>query len=318
MEPPLQFTTFYRPGNESMGELRGTDTDGVGIYVLYFADGTQYVGKTDYLNGRIGDHTREWQKPIVRVDFAEAPYGRTALHEVVTIFQRQAEGARLENNLYNKVVPVRPNGAPVRDVEAVEGIRWALLASEDEVRQRPQRPRTPSGAPLQPSTARNILAPLGVDVLRVLTHYVGQVLRCPVDTEWTYWRVWTPTKPHPSGARSWARLSVRNHDMLEIVQYDDGSLYVQAMLDRHSPIDPAYEAEVGHLKGLTRAVQYTTLDHESFCRALLEDPDYLAAARTFAHDMMLTGPCTKKDIPHHWDLADVIFAVLPSTTGKAP
>ena len=69
-----------------MGALRGKDIDGVGIYALHFDDGTQYVEKTDYLNGRIGEHSRTWTKRIVRVDFAEAKYLTTHLHEVVTIF----------------------------------------------------------------------------------------------------------------------------------------------------------------------------------------------------------------------------------------
>ena len=43
MEPPLQFTTYHRSSNETMGELRGKDIDGVGIYVLHFDDGTEGV-----------------------------------------------------------------------------------------------------------------------------------------------------------------------------------------------------------------------------------------------------------------------------------
>lgn len=178
------------------------------------------------------------------------------------------------------------------------------------MRQRPLRPRTPTGVPLLTSTAKMLRSPAGNGVLLVLLSYVSQVLRCPADTEWTYWRVWTPARRLSDGYRSLIRLSVRNHDMLEIVGDDEGLLYVQ-LLHGSSGIEPVYEAQTGLLEKPRLAVQFTVLEHESFCRALFEAPNYLAAARTFAHEMMVNGPCTIKEISHDGALADFIFSVLP-------
>lgn len=308
MKPPLEFNTFYPRGYESLGELREMGLDGPGIYVLHFSDGTQYVGRTDDAAKRTVAHMRAWDQPIVSIDFAEVPHMRTELHEVVTILERQAAGVKLMNELHNKTVPMRPDGIPVRDPEKVEGIRWALLASEEEVAKRPPRARKPTGSP----SPRVLSAPAGAEVLRVLASYVGQVLRCPADTEWTYWRLWTPARRPSGGDQPLARLTVRKHDLLHVRQDANGLVYVITMLHRSSELDPDYRAERGLLRQPTKEVKFTALDSESFCRAIFQDPDYLAGARALAHETMTEGP-TKSNATHDWALADAIFSALPIT-----
>lgn len=314
MDQSLQFTTHHLYGNELSSELRETGIKGPGIYVLHFANNTQYVGKSDDVASRISRHLREQDQRIVRVDVAAVTYMETDVHEVITIFERQAAGEQLMNELHNKPVPLRPDGLPVRDAQSVEGIRWALLASEDEVAQRPLRLRVPTGTPASPGTAKLLSSPAVDEALQVLNTYVTQVLRCPADTEWTYWKAWVPAGRLTANGRPLARLIVRNEVLLTVWEHPEGFVYAQAGLHHRYTIDPSYEPVRVKRPNPSKLLQSTALHQDDFCRSLLEDPDYLAAARAIARELMVDGPCTKGDAVHDWALADAIFDAHSNTS----
>ncbi|MFI7481897.1 hypothetical protein ACH9EU_05715 [Kocuria sp. M1R5S2] len=282
--------------------------------MLHCANDAQYVGMSDDLAKRISTHLREWEQRIVLVDVAKMFYLQTTLNEVLTIFERQAAGVALENDLHNKAVPLRPDGVPVRDAQTVERIRWVLLASEDEVAQRPPRPRVPTRAMAQPAAAGVLSSPAGADTVRVLADYVGHVLRCPANTEWTYWRVSTPTRRREDGDRILARLTVRHYKLLEVSQTSEGFIDVATRLHHMAEIDPGYEAFRTKLSEYSQIANHTALDHEDFHRPITQDALYRAGARALARELMLQGPCTKRGFPHDWALADAIFDALPSTS----
>ncbi|MGQ1798106.1 GIY-YIG nuclease family protein [Kocuria oceani] len=313
MDQPLQFTSHQLYGYESSRDLREMGIKGPGIYVLRFTDDTRYVGKSDDLASRISTHLREQHRRIERVDVAAVSYTETDIHEVLTIFERQAAGEQLTNELHNKAVPLRPDGRPVRDAQTVEGIRWALLAAEDEVAQRASRLRVPTGASALPVAAGVLASPVGAATVRVLAAYIGHVLRCPADTEWTYWRVSTPTRRLKGGGRILARLTVRHHKLLEVLQTREGHIDVATFLHLTTELDPDYDAISVMLDKYSRAAKHTALDHEDFHRALSQDPLFRAGARVLAHELMRQGPCTTTDIPHDWALADAVFSSLPAT-----
>lgn len=96
-EKALRFRRWELSDGLSLSAVVGPGFSGCGIYVLEFADGTEYVGQTVNLLSRFTSHRRRWPNEIVAARFAPAPQDLLNQYERDVVARSVAAGARLRN-----------------------------------------------------------------------------------------------------------------------------------------------------------------------------------------------------------------------------
>jgi hypothetical protein len=198
--------------------------DGIGrsgIYLLTFANGDRYLGRTSDIILRLGGHRRTYDN-IASAAFCPVPRGE--LESVFAEFQHQV--GPLSRIRVAEQNPIEPRALTPTPDPFLERIRWI----EENV------PESDNRRLAEPPDQRERTCPLyqrlaahpEFDVLRTLVaRYLERVIPAPVATERRNWVI--TSMPSTARTRVWHRLlclSVNNVEALTIGEQFDGERWI--------------------------------------------------------------------------------------------
>lgn len=305
----LAFRRFELEPGISLSALLSPGEDRCGIYVLHYADGSQYVGQSVDVVTRFAAHTRHAGRVpgerIVALDFAPVPAARLDVCERDTVTRRRDAGAALRNKLLTGM----PVGASVLDETIEVAEQLAFLASAEEFAPVDlaaclRAPRTVGPK----SGARSLLVrPDADDLLDVLAAYLLHTLPERVATEGSFWHLSAPMRPVGDRVRVLARLTVQNVEMIYLVEDAQLGVYAALNLAPLPQLHAGYGAyETGHYSS-NGPMQRAELYPAGVVESLTGDPVFRTAARRATIGLMRKGTAMKA-ATHDWGFADAVYA----------
>ncbi|MBM7824724.1 hypothetical protein JOD55_000551 [Arcanobacterium pluranimalium] len=223
-----------------------------GIYVLEFADGTQYVGQALNLGRRFaqhvhgGKHHLPW-KDIVAVQILDLPADELNFYEQTTIQELKSAGIKLRNKTYNFAF----TGPSVFDgvMAPIDQSHWATGQAEyriDPIVRAMQRIETASSSKLsQVKKIDRLIEVYHEDrqlslyegLLHDIAAYLVHVIPNTVELETIYWSI--TDMPSTSGGRYYT-LNVGKLEVLYTPRQEDVYLFVDDGSGRDDGDDDCY------------------------------------------------------------------------------
>lgn len=284
-----------------------------GIYILEFANGERYVGKTVHLPTRFGDHRRTWDD-IVAVNFA------AVLPEHLDQAERAWIAAQVTKfTLRNLTLLSQPLGSSPFDlvVDREKQADWLTATPESvEVEVNDQRValaqrRIRSRAQFEKLRAH----PRYEQVLASVATYVALVIPWPEQTEGRSWTLTAlpATSKRPDHRRP-VTLSIHTVEMLYLGEWRENDEWLP-----YSVLNTAMMQSVpAELAGLTKAtegyrsagrLQRFDLDGHDVLGDVLSHPSVLRAARSLALGQLRKGRGVLSRF-HNDAFTDEVFAQL--------
>ncbi|VXC53606.1 conserved hypothetical protein [Arthrobacter sp. 9AX] len=309
MNDALVFTRYPATTGISVAYLLESQEGYHGIYVLRFADGTEYVGKAVDVLNRFRWHARHQHDSIVSLDFA--PVTRASLDqlELLTIRWRKEEGAHLRNILL--MGSHEQNVAPSHWLPHSYPVSFSIL--DPKASQINNFARNGSaGADLVRSYARLVQHPHAEIVIEVLAAYIRASLPSPARTEGRVWVV-TALPRSDDGMRRLACLTVQNMQMLTLFDDERGGIYALLNLAASPKLSTRYDAKDFWRESNATKTRLLRLAPEVLIRALNEDREFREATSGAVTMWLNRGPSLISRF-HCWPLADALYAHISRST----
>lgn len=289
--PPLRFSAWPISSGTSLSAVLPPLHPLSGIYILRFANGEAYVGKSVNVVNRFASHARRWDD-IERIEFCPVEAAGHTAAERDMIARVAASGVPLRN-IDGIGLPLTSDALD-RVVDREFQAEWLTGVPDNPhfgLRGEQARMRRRTAATYAALSARADYEEL-VDAAAA---YVGSCLPWPQETERRFWSV---TSLAGSGKRKdWRRLIVVNINSVEAlvlgeVSEDDGQRHVGGFLnaaaDTPIPADAAADWEPGSYV-TTGPVRRLWLNAPSDVAWWLSHDDVLAGARRFALGLLRKG-----------------------------
>jgi len=300
---------------------------GPGIYVLEFADGTEYVGQSLHPVSRLATHRRRWAD-IVAVRFASVPKAELNRVEQEHVTERRRAGIHLRN----KTLLAQPFGESVLDSIVTQGEQAAWIDTDPrrgDIHVAPERIeearfRLSSEPDRLPREMRQ--HPSFDDALTSLAAYIYNVIPEPAETEGRGWvlSAW-PSTGRTRSRRRFSTLSIQNVELIFLCEerLESGEWVQYTVLNvaetLHVPTDLTHVATKNRLYRTVGPVWTFDVDGWDSLPALLSYPALLVAARELVLGQLRKGRAMFSRF-HSEALADECFAVIGETgndTGPA-
>ena len=311
---PLHFKEWDAPTGVKASALFDAGLTS-GIYVLVFANGEEYVGKTVNFPRRFMDHRRRWSD-IVSVRFAPVIAEDLDRMERAVVSAREADGVLLRNLLLLS----QPLGSSRLDVliDKQAQAEW-LTADEDYtgLRVDPQRIALARRRLRSRNKLDQLMChPQGDAVVAAVAAYISAVIPSPDVGEGTSWTL--TAMPHTSKGprnRRLATLSIHSVEVLFLGEWrgDAGEWvpYTVLNIGPHGDLPAEITALVtthGRYRsaGTVRSVE---LDGFHAVPELLRIPGVLRAARSLALGQLRKGRGAFSRF-HNDAFADTVFASM--------
>lgn len=312
----LRFRRWAAPPGVAPGVIFG-EVLGSGIYVLEFADGSEYVGQSLQPNSRVATHRRHFADEIVAIRFTPVPPEELNRVEQDLITDLRDADVLLRN----RTLLSQPRGASALDliVDQEEQLAWMDAdPARAEIHIAPERvqlarERISSEPARLPTPLRE--HPHALDAVESIAEYVRQVIPLPAETEGRGWvlSAW-PSTNRTRDHRRFSTLSIQNVELLFLFEdRDEGGAWHQTMVLNVAPtlqltpeLEPYFEEGAYRTAG---PVQHASLSGWHDLGFLLEHPAVLLAARELALGQLRKGRAMFSRF-HSEALADEVFTVL--------
>lgn len=303
------FQRWDMPPGLAPSVMFGSDP-GPGIYVLEFADGSEYVGQSIHPITRLGAHRRRFDD-IVAVRFASVVRTDLDRAEQEFITGRRNDGIRLRN----RTLMSQPLGEPALDsiVSQEEQAAWISADFTDaDVVVAPERIEL-AHVRIFADPDADAHAPAPGEALNSLADYVYNVILFPHETEGrgrvlSAWPSTNRTRTH----RRLCTLSIQNVELLFLLEdwHETGAwkqmmaLNVAPMLTASSEAAEYFDDNDYRTAGPMKVIG---LDGWDDLGDVLSDSDVLPAARELALGQLHRGRAMFSRF-HSEALADEVFA----------
>lgn len=315
MTPPsLRFRRWEVPPGVAPSVLFG-ETLGPGIYLLEFADGSEYVGQSLHPNTRFATHQRRFDD-IAAVRFTPTARGDLDRVEQQLITVRRAADVQLRNKTLMSQ-PLGPSAALDSIIDQQEQAAWIGLGqdmAEPEIspeRIELARRRIQAEPDRLPAPQRE--HPHTLDALESIAAYVYHVIPSPAETESRGWvlSAW-PSTNRTKVHRRFSTLSIQNVELLWFMEdlTDDGEWLQRTMMNVAPTLPITPEIEDIAEEGSYRTVGPVTrlfFDDWNQVEAVLFAPGVLLAARELALGQLRKGRAMFSRF-HSDALADEVFS----------
>lgn len=316
------------PAGLAPSVMFGSDP-GPGVYVLEFADGSEYVGQSVHPISRLATHRRRY-KDIVAVRFTSVDRADLDRVEQEIITGLRNEGVLLRN----RTLMSQPLGNSALDaiVSQEEQAAWISADFQDaDVVVAPERielarARILADPDRLPTPMR--MHPQLMEALKSIATYLYSVIPFPHETEGRGWvlSAW-PSTNRTRNHRRLCTLSIQNVELLFLFEdRSENGAWEQVMVLNVAPTLPD-TSELGNLfdDGAYRTagpVKTAYLAGWHDLDDVLSDPDVLLAARELALGQLRKGRAMFSRF-HSQALADEVFAcaaesIASSALGGAP
>ncbi|WP_449371788.1 GIY-YIG nuclease family protein [Arthrobacter psychrolactophilus] len=309
------FQSWPIGGAESLAFRFEFEDSKTGIYVLSFANGDRYVGKSVNVVNRFSTHRRRWPD-ITHIAFRPFSIEELSLREREVLAAVEQGGYRVRN----LDLAGRPGGESLLNLVMEEQAQVEWLESNaseplDSPRYLEAARRAAGLARFQTLSQRDDFP----ELLSAVAQYVAVSLPWPSQTEGRFWTV--AALASTGRSPSWRRLisiSAQNAEVLVIGEATESGVktiagFINLELSAHSTIQTWLQRQ--SLNAVCRSRQYGTIGdvcHMEFTgidtlRALLQEGAPIGqAARTLALNLMRKGPSMYTRFHNH-HLADAIF-----------
>ena len=290
-----------------------------GIYVLSFADGEFYVGRTFNFAGRFLDHRKKWD------DITEVLVLRMAKRDQVAA--ERAAIWRLEDDgflLRNAIDVVEIHGPTAFDeiIKPDDQKRWLASALSDDPGDEVRLDRPDQRRRNRTNLARLVADPRFADLLPGLRRYITTTVPFSRRTELDRWAI---SAVPGVNRNSWPRLLTLTIHSLETLYVfapirEPGRTMITINVDlptilaRWGTLDRLMNAFDGvtaeeSLYGVRRGVLALRVESAPDLIRLLDLPGVTDAARQLNLQLMRKGPCFQRRV-HSFGLADMLLEPL--------
>ena len=284
-----------------------------GIYILEFANGEEYVGKTVNFPRRFTDHRRRWPD-IVAVKFAPVLAEDLDQMERAVVAERQSRGAVLRNLLLLSQ-PLGPSRLDMVIDKQAQAEWLTADADYDGLTMPPQRSELARRRMRSRQKLDQLMRhPWGDEVISAVAGYVAAAIPSPDLGEGTLWTLTAmPSTARSAVNRRLATLSIQNVEVLFLGEHKDDTgewapysvLTVGAQGELPGEIAAFFEEHERYRSaGPVRSVKVAGFHPVP---QLLEIPEVLYAARSLALGQMRKGRAVFSRF-HNDAFADAVFA----------
>ncbi|WP_124106152.1 GIY-YIG nuclease family protein [Kocuria tytonicola] len=310
----LQFKEWDAPAGVSSSVLFDAGLMS-GIYILGFANGEEYVGKTVNFPRRFTDHRRRWPD-IVFVRFAPVLPENLDRMERAVVSEREAAGVILRNLLL-LAQPLGPSRLDVL-IDKQAQAEWLTAGADyqglavDPHRTRVARRRMRSRQNLD----RLMRHPKAHQVISAVAAYVGKVIPSPDLGEGGLWTLTAvPGTSRGPTNRRLATLSIQNVEVMFLGEHKDEAgewrpysvLNISDRGELPDDVSGHFEAHNGYRSAGT--VRAAWLEGLHAIPELLDIPEVLLAARSLALGQLRKGRGAFSGY-HNDAFADAVFVEI--------